>query len=253
MKESQNSINPIIPDIFPQDTIFSGFTTRQGGVSLPPYDSLNLGFKTSDKQVAVEENHRIPYVFLGIKYQDSAFMEQVHGSTVKVVVSGGTYQGTDGMVTAGSGILLCVKCADCIPLLLFDTEHMAIGVVHCGWKPVVSGIAEKTIEIMTENFGSRPEKIKAAAGPSAGPCCYEVRNDVAERLMQESVIRRSGRMFADLRHELYKRLLGCGLSENNMETINQCTICSERLFYSYRRDRNKSGRMLGYIMMKKSP
>ena len=246
----RNKINPTVPDIFPSESLICGFTTRLGGISSPPFDSLNLGYATPDEQSAVCENHNILYRYLGVDASNAAFMEQVHGGFVCEVDSGGISPGADGIITSKPGILLGVKCADCIPLLLFDPVRMAAGAIHCGWRPIVAGIAVKALNLMAENHGSNPGDIIAVLGPSAGPCCYEVGTDVAGRLNHGSVINRNGKLYADLRAELKHRLLDYGLNARNIEIIPHCTICNKSLYFSYRRDGSLSGRTMGYIVMK---
>ena len=250
MNLTMTEINPIIPDILPQTLLICGFTTRSGGVSLPPFDSLNLGYKTPDKWADVQENHTILNRFIGVDSSNVAFMEQVHGDCIDVVESGGISTAADGIITSKAGILLGIKYADCIPLLLFDPVQMVISAVHCGWRPLISGIAEKAVNEMSVHCGTIPGNIISATGPSAGTCCYEIGDDVAGLLRSESVIERNGKLYADLRAELKYRLLNSGIKDNHIEIIPDCTICNKSLFFSHRRDGSLSGRMMGYIMIK---
>jgi len=243
------SVAPMVPGIFPADEALSGFTTRRGGVSEPPFDSLNLGYGTPDDRSAVEENHGIVFRYLGVEPENAVFMEQVHGGRVAVVETGGTVPGADGIVTVTRGLLLGVKCADCIPLLLYDPAGKAAGAVHCGWRSIVSGAAGNAVRLMKDIAGSDPGNILAAVGPSAGPCCYEIGSDVASRFHGDSVEARGGKLYGDLRSELKRRLVGHGLREENIELFPDCTVCDESLYYSHRRDGTMSGRMLGYIML----
>ena len=243
-------IIPIIPTLLPSNMVMCGFTTRLGGVSLPPFDTLNLGYETGDDQSVVKENHTILYRFLNIDESDVAVMEQVHGTRIGVIDSGGVSPATDGLITSSPNIMLGVKCADCIPLLLFDPAHKVAGVVHCGWRTLVNGIAEKAVNIMAAYRGTVPNDVIAAMGPSAGACCYEIGMDVARHLHPKSVNARNGQLFTDLRTELTYRLMILGLRSRNIEIIPDCTICNEHLYFSYRRNGMKSGRIMGYIMIK---
>jgi len=239
----------LVPGIFPSEEVLSGFTTRRGGVSKPPFDSLNLGYGTPDDRSAVGENHAIVFRYLGVEPGNAVFMEQVHGSRVVVVEAGGTVPGADGIVTVTPGLLLGVKCADCIPLLLYDPRGKAAGAVHCGWRSIVSGAAGNAVRLMKDTGGSEPGNILAAIGPSAGPCCYEIGNDVASCFHRGSVETRGGKLYGDLKSELKRRLLGYGLREENIDLFPDCTVCNRSLYYSHRRDGTMSGRMLGYIML----
>jgi len=245
-----NEFAPKVPLLLSPDKVLCGFTTRNGGVSPAPFESLNCGFNTTDTHVNVLENNAIVYRHAGAAAENAARMGQVHSSEVKVVHSGGVYNHTDGLITIKPGVMLCVQVADCIPLLLHDPVHNAVGAIHCGWRPIAAGIAEKALEIMNDRYGTDPETVTASMGPSAGPCCYEVGDDVACELHPGSLTCRNGAVFADLRTELSRRLVDAGLKKNNLEIFDDCTICTESLYYSYRRNGINSGRMLGFIMVK---
>lgn len=234
----------------PRDKVVVGFTTRAGGISKPPFDSLNFGRMTADDPIAVEENFRRFHHYMGVAGSQMATMKQVHGDRVRIVGHGGDYLDTDGLVTAEPGVVLVVKTADCLPLILFDPVHSVSAAVHCGWRSLTSGIAEKAVSLMASTFGSAPEDIAAAIGPSAGPCCYEIGDDVARFLSEESVIRRDGTMFGDLRRELVLRLRNAGLDDLHIESGAPCTICDPSRFFSHRRDGLDSGRMIGFIMIR---
>jgi len=240
---------PIIPRSIPPEKAICGFTTRNGGVSSAPFESLNCGFSTHDDRIHVLENHNIVYRYAGVRADDVALMGQVHGSVVRIANTGGIFEKTDGLVTGKNCLMLGIQVADCIPLLLYDPVHTVIGAIHCGWRPIVAGIAERSLKIMGEHFGTAPETVIATMGPSAGPCCYRIGGDVARQLNSGSIINRNGNMFADLRAELSHRLINTGLKKNNLEIFDDCTICNESLYYSYRRDGLHSGRMLGFIML----
>ncbi len=243
-----SSFNPIIPRIMSQKKVLYGFTTRKGGVSSPPFDSLNLGLHTSDDPLNIRENHRIVYNYLRVDESHVARMEQVHGKNISIVQNGGFFPAADGLITSKYGVMLCVMVADCVPLLLFDSAQNIIGAIHCGWRPIVAGVAEEALKIMIVEFGANPEDVLAVMGPSAGSCCYEIDEDTAGHLRSSSVIKRDGQLYADLKSELNNHLLMEGLNKQNIEIIPDCTICNSHLYFSYRRDNVLSGRMMGYIM-----
>ncbi|MFC1551384.1 peptidoglycan editing factor PgeF [Candidatus Latescibacterota bacterium] len=243
-------IQPRTPAIIPETHAVCGFTTRNGGVSSAPFNSLNLGFYTADNAANVAENHSLLHTFLHIDSAGTALMEQVHGSNVSAVSAGGRYPSTDSLITSNTNIMLGVLVADCIPLLLYDPKRKIIGAIHCGWRPIVDGIAGQALRMFTDEFGSDPSDVAAVMGPSAGPCCYEIGGEVAERLRPSSVISRDGALYADLRAELGDHLSSAGISRPNIEIFPDCTICCGKLYFSHRRDGINSGRMMGYIMMK---
>lgn len=243
-------LNPIIPHSLPSQRILSGFTTRQGGVSSAPFDSLNLSLSTTDDPRAVRENYILLYRHLGIDGTNTALMRQRHSSSVIKVSESGIYDSVDGMVTDIPGLLLGVRVADCVPVLLYDPDSHAAGVVHCGWRPVVSGILENTLRLMKREWNTEPAKVIFALGPSAGSCCYEIGAEVAVRMRNSSILNRDGRLYADLHAEIMSCLGEAGVGKANIESIRHCTICTPSLYYSHRRDRELSGRMMGYIMLK---
>ena len=249
---NKKSIRPLIirSNLILPKRVICGFTTRNGGISPPPFDSLNVGSHTSDDPLNIRENRRIVYNYLEVEETHVALMEQVHGKNISIVETGGIFPATDGLITSTSGVMLAVIVADCIPLLLFDPVHNVIGALHCGWRSITAGAAEKTLKIMIKEFGTQPENVIAAMGPSAGPCCYETGEDTAELFRSASVIRRDGGIYIDLKVELKNRLLMVGLNSRNIEIFPDCTICNEKLYLSHRRNNVNSGRMMGYIMIK---
>ncbi len=140
--------------------------------------------------------------------------------------------------------------ADCAPLLLLDPYSNAVGAIHCGWRPLVSGILENTLSLMKREWNTDPAEALFALGPSAGPCCYQVGEDVASRMKASSILRREGKLYGDLHAEIIHRLIEAGAKETNIESIPHCTICNKLLYFSYRRDGALSGRMMGYIMLR---
>ncbi len=228
--------------------ITCAFFTRLGGVSKPPFDSLNVGHTVGDDPGAVEENHRRIFEALGIFGSQIVTARQVHGLEVAVVDEG--HQGkvipnTDGLLTSTPGTFLMLRFADCVPVVLYDPGKGAVGLLHAGWKGSIMGIAFKAVKLMQEAFGSRPEEILAGIGPSIGPCCYEIGDDVAELAQDfwpEPPITRTpqGRMYLDL-WELNRRwLLKAGVVRVELSGI--CTSCRKEEFFSHRASGGLTGR-----------
>ena len=246
-----NSFHPLIPSLFPPEKIVAGFTTRQGGVSLPPFDSLNLGTRTADDPQSVCENYRILFTALGVRDEQTALMQQIHDTSIRVIDRGVVYPETDCLLTIEPCVLLGVRVADCVPVLFHDPRTGIVGAVHCGWRPITAGILERTLDIMRGEWHSAPVDILAALGPSAGPCCYEVGPEVAVKFAPSSVENRGGRFYADLRGEIRRRLRALGVHDSHIESLPGCTICNDALYFSHRRDGDRAGRMMGYIMMRR--
>ena len=243
-------IKPLISDIFDPSAVTAGFTTREGGVSRAPYDSLNLGMSTGDCADNVTYNRRLICEYAGIPESNAAIMKQVHGASVTVVNKGGLYSQIDGLITSTESIMLCVQVADCVPLLLFDPVKKIVAALHCGWRPLIGGIIDTAIEMMKQRFGSISRNVLAMYGPGAGLCCYEVGGEIAVHFDKSSVFQRNGSFYADIPAEIVKHLTHAGLMTENIHGFNLCTICHPDQFFSYRRDGKDTGRMMGFILLK---
>jgi YfiH family protein len=231
------------PGWFDSPGLIHGFSTRRGGVSVPPYDSLNLGLNTEDSPDAVEENVRRFCGAAGIRRGQIAFTKQVHGDRVQAVQAPGLYADTDALVTDTPGIILAVQVADCVPVFLFDPVQKAAGIAHAGWKGSVMEIAAKTVRLMSESFGSRPEGLQAGIGPSIGPCCFEVGAEVAGRFPGEYL---KGNKLDLWRFNL-DLMIRAGIQPSNVTVSRLCTRCHSDWFFSHRAGGVKTGRMLGVI------
>lgn len=165
------------------------FTTRTGGVSEGIFSSLNLSFTRGDNPVHVLENYRRVTCALGCTPEDIVCSDQTHTSNIRLVKNSDRGKGVtcpkdftdiDGLVTNVPGIALATFYADCVPLYFVDPVHHAIGLAHSGWKGTVLGMGGKMVERMQKEFGTRPEDLQAAIGPSICRECYEISEDVAQ-------------------------------------------------------------------------
>jgi len=248
------------------------FTTRRGGVSTGPYAELNLGMNAGDDPVRVAENRRLLCNTLGIDVSQLSIVKQVHSDRVVVVDEFPTGAGlvieADAQVTAVPGLPLFGLFADCLAVCLYDPVRVAIGLAHAGWRGTVSGIAKKTVAMMAERFGTRPEDCHAALAPAAGPCCYEVGDEVAEAARavfppECSVLQprfgdaggggkktgNYGKWTFDLWEGNACRLQEAGLKRKNIVISQLCTICHQDLFFSYRGSGGRTGRMAALMML----
>ncbi|MBO8142750.1 MAG: peptidoglycan editing factor PgeF [Firmicutes bacterium] len=237
-----------------------GFTDRRGGVSLSPYDSLNLGFHVGDDPARVRENRRRACEALGVSPGSLVVAQQVHGARVAVVTRedagrgaeepAGAVPGADALITADAGPVLAGLYADCVPVLLFDPKTPAAGLVHAGWRGTAQVIAARAVEAMREAFGTRPEDCLAAIGPSIGPCCYEVGSEVADRFgpsARRYFMRKGGRWHLDLWQANREALEAAGLPAAAIWTAQVCTCCRSDLFFSHRGSGGRTGRMAALI------
>jgi polyphenol oxidase len=231
--------------VFPPG-IRAGFSTRNGGVSPPPL-GMNLSFMVGDNPVNVRKNREIFFGALGISPAQVAIPGQVHGTTVRRAIGPGDYPETDALISSEVGLFLCVSVADCVPILLFDPLHNALGAVHAGWRGTASSIVVAAVKAMQVEFGTLPEGLIASIGPSASGCCYKVGAEVASRFSLSFVREEGGESFVDLKGANRNQLLNAGVRPGNVELSPYCTISDSSLFHSYRRDGAKSGRMMGVI------
>jgi YfiH family protein len=166
-------------------------STRHGGVSPPPYASLNLGLGGADEAANVLENRQRLFGRFGIALERSVWCRQIHADRVTVVGpedagrgaldEGAIVDATDALVTATPGLPLCVTGADCVPVLVFDPGKQVLGLAHAGWAGTVARISSRMVAVMRERFGCDPAGMAAAIGPSIGPARYEVGAAVVAR------------------------------------------------------------------------
>lgn len=243
--------------------VIHGFLTRAGGVSKPPFDSLNFDGRGADPAENIEANRALAAKAFCAPIGTVTTVNQVHGNTVLVLKSKTPERpDADAIVTALEDAPIGVLTADCLPILLFDPVKKAIGAVHAGWKGTVLGISIKAIEAMALNFGSNPKDIRAAFGPFIGPCCYTIKKDVAEEFRQgwkalgspgstqSFIIQEDEDYWLNLGRANIQQLLKAGVREPNLSMERLCTSCSTSLFFSYRKADGNTGRQLSFIMLK---
>ena len=173
--------------LYGSDVVLHGFSTRNGGISQKPFDTLNLGDRCGDDQESVQENRHRFFRAIGIQPDALAIPVQVHGNRILRVTAPGIYPETDGLITDVPGIYLVIQVADCLPVYLYDPVHPAIGLVHAGWRGSARKILEQAMSFMKINFKTNAVDLYAFLGPSIGPCCYEIGDDV-RRQFPENVI-----------------------------------------------------------------
>ena len=234
-----------------------GFTERAGGASAAPYDTMNVGLKWGDDRAAVVENRQRVLVASGAR---AMFIgKQVHGCDVAIVQPDSepdmvATQNADAIVTATSDLAVAVIVADCVPVLLADPVTGACAAVHAGWRGTAMNVVGKALQQMQSLTGARPEDICAVVGPSIGPCCFEVGDDVVAGLLRCLPARhdlfspgKRGRPHADLWAANRALLESAGVQRDRIDNLNQCTHCQPNRFFSYRRDGSRTGQMMGFV------
>jgi YfiH family protein len=218
------------------------FTTRRGGVSEGPYESLNLGILTDDAPARVTENRTRVAREAALDPERIAMGWQVHGTDLRewdAPPDGGGYaqpgaelDRVDGHLTREREVGLLVLVADCLPVAL--ASHDQVAMLHCGWRGLAGGIVERAVE----RFEERPA---AVVGPGIGRCCYEVGPEVLEAFEDLDGVA-DGRML-DLRAVARRKLEAAGVDE--IDDVDLCTSCRPDLFFSHRRDDGVTGRQGG--------
>lgn len=223
-----------------------GMSTRKGGASPEPL-GMNLSFRVGDERKNVEENRRRFFDVLGFDPDRLALPRQCHSANIKIADSPAEFESTDALITTSAGLPLVITVADCLPVVLYDPGKSVLAHIHAGWRGTAQRIVGKCVRMMSEQFGVSPGSLIAFLGPSAGVCCYEVGPDVAGQFSPAHQQNRSGRTYLDLKTANESQLLECGLAQANIEISEWCTICNPGIFHSYRREGERSGRMMAAV------
>ena len=220
-------------------------------MSLPPYDSLNLGRSTADRPEAVEENRRRFLNALDLEPSGLVTLGQVHGARVVSVDRPGFVRECDAVVTRTPGLAMAVTGADCMPILFVAGK--AVATAHAGWRGVETGVAEATLRAVCDEAGLAPKEARAHLGPCIRVCCYEVGPDVASRFPHEVLRTLGPSVHLDLPRAVRLRLMAAGLPLEAIEDTNACTACDPVRYFSHRRDRGLTGRHWGVIGWRNAP
>ncbi len=267
------------------DWLWHRFSTRRmgGSTSYLPYENqaavqrstlfpageLNLGLTPEDERGTVFENRaRFVQRVTGSSSVPLATLHQVHSNRT-VVVDGGmefdSIPAADGLITHTPGILIGIQTADCVPVLVIDIQQRIVAGFHAGWRGTVQRVVELGVRRLLVQFGSKPEDLQAAIGPSIGPCCYSVGDDVqssfgesfeyAAELFQlnETGSSQAPVFHLDLREANRRQLLNVGLREESISVVGGCTSCNPELYFSHRASGGKTGRMMAVIGVRNKP
>ncbi len=245
--------------------IVQGFTTRRGGVSAAPYDTLNLGTHVGDTPEAVRINRERLCGDLGFPPGQVALAEQVHGDGVGRVTEGAAtpVPAVDALMTNVPGVLLLMLYADCAPVYLFDPSRRVIGLVHAGWRGTAANIVGKTVGAMRLAYDITPGQCLAAVGPCIGGESYEVGAEVADQFRNFAGGKNSGASTAvfpkdemtgtyllNLRQIIFMQLLAAGLTGEAIAVCDEDTVRNRRDFFSFRRDGARTGRMGAFLALR---
>ena len=280
VKSTPSKLNVLRAPALREKWLVHGFSTRQGGVSAAyGKGSLNLGLTEQDSHANVERNRAIFTNAIGADGWPTVQMRQIHSAIVHRITGPVTHPlSGDGLITNVPGILLGVKTADCIPVLIADTKHRAVGAFHAGWRGTAARIVEKGVGEMRKYYGSQPDHLKVAIGPGIHKCCYTVSEDLVhafesqfayarelfhEEYDFESLHNKYPMLFLnqrapghgepatkvqlDLVEANRRQLLDAGVPAANVYAFDECTSCDTKTFFSHRAEFGKTGRMLAAI------
>lgn len=265
--------------------LIHGFSTRTGGVSTAyGGQDLNLGYTKHDTHAAVDENRaRLLRLVGAVNADGSAWplvrLRQIHSDIIHRVdhLQEHLLAG-DGVVTNTPSLMMAIQTADCLPVLLADTQRKAVGAFHAGWRGTLARIVEKGVGAMRLHFGSEPEDLRAAIGPGIATCCYAVGEEVREQFYSQfsyagdlfrevtesdpvrerypllfMTARAPGHsdlgrtIYLDLREANRRQLLAGGLRPENISAPDFCTACRTDLFFSHRAEKGMTGRQMAVI------
>lgn len=247
--------------------VIVGMTTREKGVSLPPFAHFNMGLHVQDDSNAVLSNRELLASDLSVPLSNWIVGEQVHANRlfrVSTVEAGrGAFDfntaipDVDGLYTSEPGLMLAACYADCVPIFFISQDASVVGIAHAGWRGTAGEIGGRMVEKWREEFGISPDSIDVIIGPSIGPCCYEVDDRVVQEIhnlpgidqvdLAVPVPARPGHYQLNLQLTNRRILEKHGVRSSNIHTSNFCTSCRTDLFYSHRKENGQTGRMFGYV------
>lgn len=254
----RDGVRALICEPLEDDGFTNAFSTRLGGVSPMPIRALNLaGFNEDDAENIYENRRRFLRLFEGEWTLTGCW--QVHGADIRAVRSPqdaapkpnvlGDDQYCDALISNTPDVLLTVKTADCVPVLIGDSHARAFAAVHAGWRGTSSSIVKLAVQSLEREYGARPENIRAAIGPAANACCYEVGADVInvfkERFPSDQLFTptRDGHARIDLHSANRIQLIEAGVLEDRIHAAPLCTMDRNDLFFSYRQEKKVRGRV----------
>jgi uncharacterized protein, YfiH family len=233
-------------------------TTRIGGESSEHLATCNIGLTEFEPAATTITNRKKICSALNLDFEKMTFQNQVHGDTITIIdrnnagagnrVKAESIPNSDALITNRKGIILFAQAADCVPIVLFDTEKKVAAAIHAGWRGTVKKIAQKATKRMIADFECNPKNILAGIGPSIGHCCYEVGEEVADAVATSFpnssmlLVPYNNRYHLDLWAANEVQLEEVGIPANNIEIAKLCTKCNPTLFFSSRHDKGKTGR-----------
>ncbi len=258
----------IFPGLEKTGMVIQGFSTRLGGVSTGDCGSMNFSAHLDSDPANVKENIRRFVTAIGADPEKLVMSRQTHTTNVRVVTEKDLgkgysrpidYTDVDGLVTDVPGAVLLTSYADCVPLYFVDPVHGVIGLSHSGWRGTVARMGKVTLEVMAREYGTRPEDVHAAIGPSICQDCYEVSSDVVDAFREafdprwyESMFRPGapGKYQLNLQNINAIILKEAGVLPEHLEVTDLCTCCNAGLLHSHRATGGRRGGLGAFLALK---
>ncbi|MDZ7859531.1 MAG: peptidoglycan editing factor PgeF [Candidatus Krumholzibacteriota bacterium] len=232
-------IFPVLDVIAPRLEFY--FSSRTGGISPAPFNSLNLGTDLGDTRENVNQNRNILLNALNISSDNLALGEQTHSSNIRITNKGGRYKKSDGFITERTGLSIAISTADCYPVVIYSPPENAMAAIHVGRKGAAGGIISKTLRKMVDQFLINPENSISILGPGICWKCYQINRNIASKFEGKVIKKRKNKYYLDLPLFIKNELKRCGIKQRNIFSSGICTCCSPDLCFSYRRE-NITGR-----------
>lgn len=263
------------------------FSTRKGGISKAPFDTLNFSYARGDIKEAVDENFRRAAALFHREPSDMVCSMQTHTTNVwkvtaadkgKGVTKPRDYENVDGLITNEPGIILATFYADCVPLFVVDPVNRAIGLSHSGWRGTVGRMGRVTLAAMAREYGTRPADVRVVIAPSICQNCYEVSEDVAlafyeafseddagageylkrykadvtDRELRECLLipKPDGKYQLNLWYANFRVFRDAGVPDENIEITDVCTCCNPKLLFSHRASKGQRGNLGAFLMLR---
>lgn len=233
-------IYPVLEILAPMLDVYQ--STRGGGTSSHPFDSLNIGLKVGDRATRVRSNRRLLLEATGTSPHRLARAEQVHGAGIAAAERAGLYGGIDALVTSRRDLTLALSTADCFPVVVYAASERTLAAMHVGHAGASAGIIEKGIDTMRKLYSIDTANCIALIGPGICWRCYEVGKELASRFPERFRRNRKGRIHLDLQGFCREELKRKGIPPGRVYESGYCTCCDPELFYSHRRDGGATGR-----------
>lgn len=234
---------------FPDAKVIYAFSNRAQG-------NMSLCYGDTKKSL---DNRKGFLQELGIDYRDLICAKQVHGNRVRYVREGDrgkgalsydtAISGTDGLITDRRRLPLAIFTADCLPVFLYDPKAEAIGLAHAGWRSTKERIAETAFQSMQDEFNTQAKDLCIGFGPAIRSCCYAVEEEFSD-FFSDGIIKRDNHYYLDLIQINTKQLLALGVKQENIFDSRICTFCSNKDFFSFRKEAENCGRMMSVLMLR---